>query len=151
VCSIISKFITNVMKQPKMEACIYIHCCGSMIHQILIHLYKCYVIMKVSKNMIGYLNNIIIRNNEQYKSTFKMTHINDEIQHIHLCTTRSPDTCINTLDELFQNDVCNLINVCSWHLYWKNLKTHKKWNIQGSWNETIVLINKNTKVVCFKC
>jgi hypothetical protein len=33
-----------------------------------------------------------------------------------------------------------------------NLKTNKKWKIQGSWNETIVLTNKNIiKVVCFKC
>jgi len=33
-----------------------------------------------------------------------------------------------------------------------NLKTNKKWNIQGSWNGTIVLTNeKLTKVVCFKC
>ncbi len=42
-----------------------------------------------------------------------MTHINDKIQHIHPCTTRPPNTCINTFDELFQNDVCNLINVCN--------------------------------------
>jgi hypothetical protein len=33
----------------------------------------------------------------------------------------------------------------------KNLKTSKKWNTQGSWNETNVLTNKNTKVICFKC
>jgi hypothetical protein len=26
-----------------------------------------------------------------------------------------------------------------------NLKTNKKWNTQGSWNETIVLTNKNTQ------
>jgi hypothetical protein len=26
-----------------------------------------------------------------------------------------------------------------------NLKTSKKWNIQGSWNGTIVLTNKNHK------
>jgi hypothetical protein len=33
-----------------------------------------------------------------------------------------------------------------------NLKTNKKWNIQGSWNGTIVLTNnKITKVICFKC
>jgi hypothetical protein len=32
------------------------------------------------------------------------------------------------------------------------LKISKKWKIQGSWNGTIVLINKNIiKVVCFKC
>jgi hypothetical protein len=45
-----------------------------------------------------------------------MTHINDEIQHIHPCTTRPLDTSINTFDELFQNDVCNLINVCNRHV-----------------------------------
>jgi hypothetical protein len=65
------------------------------------------------KHMIGYLNNIITINNEQYKSTLKMTHVNDEIQHIHPCTTRLANTCINIFDELFQNDVCNLINVCN--------------------------------------
>jgi len=33
-----------------------------------------------------------------------------------------------------------------------NLKISKKWNIQGSWNGTIVLTNKKIiKVVCFKC
>jgi hypothetical protein len=33
-----------------------------------------------------------------------------------------------------------------------NLKTSKKWKLQGSWNGTIVLTNKKiTKVVCFKC
>jgi len=33
----------------------------------------------------------------------------------------------------------------------KNLKTSKKWNTQGSWNETIVSTNKKIiKVVCFK-
>ncbi len=33
-----------------------------------------------------------------------------------------------------------------------NLKTSKKWNTQGSWNGTIILINTLiTKVVCFKC
>jgi hypothetical protein len=45
-----------------------------------------------------------------------MTHINDEIQHIHPCTTRPLDISINTFDELFQNDVCILINVCNWHV-----------------------------------
>jgi hypothetical protein len=45
-----------------------------------------------------------------------MTHVNDKIQHIYPCTTRPSNTCINTFDELFQNDVCNLINVCNWHL-----------------------------------
>jgi hypothetical protein len=41
-----------------------------------------------------------------------------------------------------------------WHIYTigNNLKTSKKWKIQGSWNGTIVLINKKiTKVICFKC
>jgi hypothetical protein len=65
------------------------------------------------KHMIDYLNNIIIRDVEQYKSTSKMTHVNDEIQHIHPCTIRPPDISINTFDELFQNDVCNFINVCN--------------------------------------
>jgi hypothetical protein len=45
-----------------------------------------------------------------------MTHVNDEIQHIHPCTTRPPDTSINTFDKLFQNDVCILINVCNRHV-----------------------------------
>ncbi len=63
------------------------------------------------KHMIDYLNNIIIRNNEQYKSTFKMTHVNDEIKHIHPCTIRPPNICINTFEKSFQNDVWNLINV----------------------------------------
>jgi hypothetical protein len=35
-------------------------------------------------------------------------------------------------------------------LFANNLKTSKKWKLQGSWNGTIVLINKKiTKVVCF--
>jgi hypothetical protein len=39
------------------------------------------------KHMIDYLNNIIIKNMEQNKSISKITHLNDEIQHIHPCTT----------------------------------------------------------------
>jgi len=65
------------------------------------------------KHMTGYLNNIITKDIEQYKSTLKMTHINDKIQHIHPFTIRPLDKCINTFDELFQNDVCNLINICN--------------------------------------
>jgi hypothetical protein len=81
--------------------------------------------------MIDYLNNIIIKNMEQNKSTSKMTHINDEIQHIHLCTTRPFDTGMNAFDQLFQNDVCNLMNVCNQHIcnptYYKtNVDTLKK-------------------------
>jgi hypothetical protein len=37
------------------------------------------------------------------------------------------------------------------HSYWKNnLKTNKKWNIQGLWNETLVLTNKNHKGCMFQ-
>jgi len=68
------------------------------------------------KHMIDYLNNIIIKTIEQYKSISKMKHVNDEIQHIHLCTTRPPDTSINIFNKLFRNDVCNLINVCNQHV-----------------------------------
>jgi hypothetical protein len=68
------------------------------------------------KHMIDYLNNIITRDIKQYKLTSKMTHINDEIQHIHPCTTRPFDRGINTFDKLFQNDVCNLMNVCNRHV-----------------------------------
>jgi len=63
------------------------------------------------KHTIDYLNNIIVRNIEQYKSTLKMTHVNDEIQHIHPCTTRPLNICINTFNKSFENDVCNLINI----------------------------------------
>ncbi len=66
--------------------------------------------------MINYLNNIITKNMEQNKPTSKMTHVNDEIQHIHPCTTRPLDTGMNAFDELFQNDVCNLMNVCNQHV-----------------------------------
>jgi hypothetical protein len=45
-----------------------------------------------------------------------MTHLNDEIQHIHPCTTITCDTSINTFNKLFQNDMCNLINVCNRHV-----------------------------------
>ncbi len=45
-----------------------------------------------------------------------MTHVNDEIQHIHACTIRPHDIGINTFDELFQNDVYNFINVCNRHV-----------------------------------
>jgi hypothetical protein len=45
-----------------------------------------------------------------------MTHVNDEIQHIHPHTIRPPNISINTFDELFQNDVCNFINVCDLHV-----------------------------------
>jgi hypothetical protein len=68
------------------------------------------------KHMIDYLNNIITRNIEQYKSTSKMKDVSDEIQHTHQCITRPLDTSINILDELFWNDVCNLINVCIQHV-----------------------------------
>jgi hypothetical protein len=34
--------------------------------------------------MIDYLNNIISKNIEQCKSTSKMKHVNDEIQHVHV-------------------------------------------------------------------
>jgi hypothetical protein len=83
------------------------------------------------KHMIDYLNNIIIKNMEQNKSTSKITHVNDEIQHIHPCTTRPLDTCMNAFDKLFQNDVCILMNVCNQHVcnptYYKtNVHTLKK-------------------------
>jgi len=83
------------------------------------------------KHMIDYLNNIIIKNMEQNKSTSKITHVNDEIQHIHPCTTRPLDTSMNAFDELFQNDVCDLMNVCNQHVcnpaYYKaNVHAFKK-------------------------
>jgi hypothetical protein len=68
------------------------------------------------KHMIDYLNNIITKNMEQNKSTSKITHVNDEIQHVDPCTTRIIDTCMNAFDKLFQNDVCNLMNVCNQHV-----------------------------------
>jgi hypothetical protein len=82
------------------------------------------------KHMIDYLN-IITRDIEQYKSTSKMRDVSDEIQHIHPCTTRPPNTSINIFDELFWNDVCNLINVCNQHVcnptsYKTNVNTLKK-------------------------
>ncbi len=58
--------------------------------------------------MIDYLNVII-----KSRTTTKMTHLNDEIQHIHPCGTRPPNTSMDIFDKLFQNDVCNLINVCN--------------------------------------
>jgi hypothetical protein len=61
--------------------------------------------------MIDYLNNIITKNMEQNKSTSKMTHVNNEIQHIRPCTTRPVETTMNGFDKLVQNDVCNL-NEC---------------------------------------
>ncbi len=83
------------------------------------------------KHMIDYLNNIITKNMEQNKSTSKITHINDEIQHIHSCNTRPLDTSMNVFNKLFQNDVCNLMNVCNQHVcyssYYKtNVDTLKK-------------------------
>jgi len=68
------------------------------------------------KHMIDYINNITIKNMEQNNSTSKIKHVNDEIQHIHPCTTRPLDTCMNAFDKLFQNDVCILMNVCNQHV-----------------------------------
>jgi hypothetical protein len=81
--------------------------------------------------MIDYLNNIIIRDIEQYKSTSKMKDVSEEIQHIHPCTTRPPNKSINTFDKLFRNDVYNLINVCNRHVcnptcYKTDVDTFKK-------------------------
>ncbi len=73
------------------------------------------------KHMIDYLNNIIVRDIEQYKSISKTTYVNNEIRHIHPCTIKPPDIGINTFNELFQNDVCNFINVCNRHVCNPNL------------------------------
>jgi hypothetical protein len=46
-----------------------------------------------------------------------------------------------------------MTKTCGWWVWLiaNNLKTGKKLQIQGLWNETIVLTNKKiTKVVCFK-
>jgi hypothetical protein len=37
---------------------------------------------------------------EQNKSTSTITQVNDEIQHIHPCTTRPVNTSMNVFDEL---------------------------------------------------
>jgi hypothetical protein len=55
-----------------------------------------------------------------------MKHVNDEIQQIHLCTTRPLDTNINIFNKLFQNDACNLINVCNPTCYKTNVDALKK-------------------------
>jgi hypothetical protein len=84
------------------------------------------------KHMIDYkLNNIIIRDIKQHKSTSKMRDVSDNIQHIHPCTTRPPNKSINTFDKLFQNDLYTLINVCNQHVcnrtcYKTNVDTLKK-------------------------
>jgi len=89
------------------------------------------------KHMIDYLNNIITKNTEQNKSTSKITHVNDEIQHIHPCTTKPLDTSMNAFGKLFQNDMCNLMNVCNQHVcnpsYYKtNVNVLKKLCIYNS-------------------
>jgi len=131
VCSVISKFITDVMKQPKMEACIHSLLwlddspnLNTLVQMLCDN-------EGFQKQMIDYLNNIITKNMEQNKSTSKITHVNDEIQHIHPSTTRPLDTCMNALDKLFQNDVSNLMNVCNQHVcnpsYYKtNVNAFKK-------------------------
>jgi hypothetical protein len=52
----------------------------------------------------------------------------------------------------FDKDGCKVNDARRVVIIRNNLKTSKKWKIQGSWNGTIILTNKKiTKVVCFKC
>jgi hypothetical protein len=64
-----------------------------------------------------------------------------------LCNTSSKPfttSCSNTMSFLLLGVGLDPIG--------NNLKTSKKWKIQGSWNGKFVLTNKKiTKVVCFKC
>ncbi len=93
MCSVISKLI----RQPKnlhIHSLLWLN--DSLDLNTLVHMLCDNE--SFQKHMIDYLNNIIIRDIEQYKSTSKLTHINDEIQHIHPCTIRPHDTGINIFD-----------------------------------------------------
>jgi hypothetical protein len=60
------------------------------------------------ENIINYLNDIIIRNIDMYKSFNETTHENNgkNNENIHPCTTRPPNTNANNFHELFDKDVC---------------------------------------------
>ncbi len=63
--------------------------------------------------------------------------------------------CNKLLVRLYASPICTswIIIDATWGVFiGNNLKISKKWNIQGSWNGTIILTNKKiTKVICFKC
>ncbi len=70
----------------------------------------------------------------------------EELDILHL---RNIDTKVYIANSMFFKNASNF-----WfHIFiGNNLKTSKKWNTQGLWNGTIVIINKNIiKVLCFKC
>jgi hypothetical protein len=60
------------------------------------------------------LNDIIIRNIDRYQSFNETTHENNgkNNENIHPCTTRPPNTNANNFHELFDKDVCKLMNEC---------------------------------------
>jgi hypothetical protein len=69
------------------------------------------------KHTINYLNDIITRDINMYKSSNSITqNENDKCDdYIHPCTTRPLDTNENTFHELFDNDVCKWMYVCNHH------------------------------------
>jgi hypothetical protein len=81
--------------------------------------------------MINYLSEIITQDINKYKSFNSITqNENDKCDdYIHPCTTRPLDTNENILHELFDNDVCKLLNICNCHVY--NLACYKS-NIDAS-------------------
>ncbi len=70
------------------------------------------------ENMINYLNEIITQDVNRYKFSNSVTqNENDKCDdYIHPCTTRPLDTNENTFHELFDNDVCKLMNICNCHV-----------------------------------
>jgi hypothetical protein len=69
------------------------------------------------EHTINYLNDIITRDINMYKSSNSITqNENDKCDdYIHPCTARPLDTNENTFHELFDNDVCKWMNVCNDH------------------------------------
>jgi hypothetical protein len=70
-----------------------------------------------SKNMINYSNDIITRDINQYKSCPIMINTNcidNNLNNIHLCTTRPPNPKEFFFTTLFQNGICKFMNICNW-------------------------------------
>jgi hypothetical protein len=68
------------------------------------------------QNTINYLNEIITREINQYKScpiTTNTNCIDDNLDNIHPCTTRPLDLEEKTFTILFQNDIHKLMNICN--------------------------------------
>jgi hypothetical protein len=66
--------------------------------------------------MINYLNDIITRDINQYKPCPIMidtNYIDDNLDNIHLCTTRPPNCEEKNFTTLLQNDIHKFMNICN--------------------------------------